>query len=133
MRPPPTQRIPIHRIQQRLADCLKQLFRAQILFPQPLASPEELITRRAADDEVFCVIDAADGVETADERVSRLAVQAGNHRRYEPRAETALVEGGADELGKCLGGDGSLFAQAVQIRFVAERGVDGGDVGREAR
>ena len=132
MRPPPTQRIPIHRIQQSLTDRLKQLIRPQPGLPQPLARPEQLIARRPAHDEVLGEINTPNTIEPANERLPRLRVQSRDNGGDEPGAEALFVQRGGDEVCKGLWAGCALFAQAVQVGLVAQGFVDGGDVGGEA-
>lgn len=104
----------------------------QIRLPQTLAHAKQLLGRCARHDKVLCKVDAADAVETADEGLARLRVQAGDDGRDEVRAEAALVEGGGDEVGKGARGDGALLSQAVHVDLVAEEVADGADVGGQA-
>lgn len=104
----------------------------QVGFPETLAHAEELLGGGAADDEVLGEVDAADGVEAADEGGAGLGVEAGDDGADEVGAEAALVEGGGDEVGEGGGGDGALLAQAVHVDLVAEQVRDGGHVGGEA-
>lgn len=105
----------------------------QVGLPQTLAHAEELFGGGAADDEVLGEVDAADGVEAADEGEAGLGLEAGDDGADEVGAEAALVEGGGDEVGEGGGGDVALLAQAVHVHLIAEQVRDGGDVGGQAR
>lgn len=63
MRAPTAQRIAVDGIEQRLRDRLEEVVRREVGFPQAFACAEELVGRRAGDDEVLREVDAADGVE----------------------------------------------------------------------
>jgi len=104
----------------------------QIRLPQALACSEQLIARRATDDEILRKVDASDTVEAADERLPGLWVEARDDGADEVGAEAALVEGGGDEVGEGRGRDGPLLAQAVHVDFVAEQVGHGDHVGGEA-
>jgi hypothetical protein len=105
----------------------------QIGFPETLAHAEELFGRGAADDEVLGEVDAADGVEAADEGAAGLGVEARDHGADEVRAEAALVQGGGHEVGEGAGGDGPLLPQPVHVHLVPEQVGHRGDVGRQPR
>lgn len=93
----------------------------QVGLPQALAHAEELLGGGAGDDEVLGEVDAADGVEAADEGLRGLGVEAGDDGADEVGAEAALVEGGGDEVGEGGGGDAALLAQAVHVDLVPEQ------------
>ena len=71
---PSTEGVSVHSIEQRLTDGLKELLRPKPLFPQALARPEKLITRRPTDDEVLRKVNAPYTIEPADERRPSLAI-----------------------------------------------------------
>lgn len=105
----------------------------QIRLPQTLAHAEQLVAGGAAHDEVLGEVDAADGVEAADEGLAGLGLEAGHDGGDEVGTEAALVEGRGDEVGESGGGDVALLAQAVHVDLVAEQVRDGGHVGGQAR
>lgn len=122
-RTPTRERVPIHRIQKRLTDSLKQILRLQPGLPQPLRHTEQLLTRRASNDEVLCKVDAPDQVCRGDERLVRARgclLQAGDDGLDEVGPEAAFVERGGDELGEGGGFDGAFFFDGVHVYAVAE-------------
>lgn len=104
----------------------------QVGLPQALAHTEQLFGGGTADDEVLGEVDAADGVEAADEGLAGLGLEAGDDGTDEVGAEAALVQGRGDEVGEGGGRDVALLAQAVHVDLVAEQVGDGGHVGGEA-
>lgn len=120
MRSPARQRIPINRIQQRLRASLEQVLRLKIRLPHALAGSEKLVARRAAHDEILGEIDTPDGVEAADERLACAVVDPCDHGGNIVGAEATLVQGRRDEVRHGFGFDGALFAEAVEVYFVAE-------------
>lgn len=103
-----------------------------VRFPQVLAHAEQLLRRRARDDEVLGKVDTSYAIKAADERLPRLGIQAGDDGADEPGAEAALVEARADEVGEGAGRDVALLAEAVEVHLVAEEFGDARHVGREA-
>ncbi|KAK5624684.1 hypothetical protein RRF57_000400 [Xylaria bambusicola] len=92
--------------------------------PKTLAHAEQLFRGGAANDEVLGEIDAADGVEAADEGGAGLGVEASDDGAHERRG---------DEVGKGGRGDGTLLAQTVHVHLVAEQVRHGRHVRRQAR
>lgn len=148
---PARQRISIHRIKQRLRNRLEEVLWLlhnnqhtppltlgthipyQIRLPQALARPEQLITRRATDDEILRKVNASNTIKAADKRLPRLRIEPRDDGTDEVRPEAALVQGAGDEVRERRGRDRPLLAQAVHVDFVAEEVGHGGHVGGEAR
>lgn len=105
----------------------------QIRLPQTLAHAEELLGGGAADDEVLGEVDAADGVEAADEGAPRLGLEPGDDGADEPGAEAALVQGRGHEVREGGRRDPPLLPQPVHVHLVPEHVRHGRHVRRQAR
>lgn len=92
----------------------------QVWLPQTLTGAKKLLARCPTDNEVLCEIDTADGIEPADEWLPGCVVDSGHHRTDKIRTKPPLVQGRADQIGKCLRGDMSFLTEAVHVDFVAE-------------
>lgn len=105
----------------------------KIRFPQALACSEQLVARRATDDEILREVDTPNTIKPTDERLPRLLIDASNNRADEERPEAALVQRAGHQVGEGRRGDVALLAQAVHVDLVAEQVGNGADVRGQPR
>lgn len=104
----------------------------QIWLPKTFTSTKQLITRRSADNEILCEINAPNTIKPTDKRLSSLLIQTSNYRADKVRSKPLLIQRARNQVGHRGWRDVSFLAQAVHVDFVAEEVGDGGDVGCEA-
>lgn len=105
----------------------------QIRLPQSLTHAKELLRGRTRDNKVLGKVNAAYAIETADEWLPRLGVEASNDGTDKVWAESAFVERRRDEVSEGGGSNLALLTQAIHVDLVAEQVADGADIGSEAR